>query len=158
MVSKTVTRSIMMCLHKGPLVLHNAFMWMLYFSHFFTSFFTGLLRICLHAKVRDSVFIICLLLVGIDCVTDKLNEKHALLSSNLAPRMHFRALKFQNFLGHNAPRAPPPPQRKGTNGSVGYPLYSNLLATSIFIEIPAWKHSLLSSLLAAQTHLLAKHP
>ena len=47
------------------------------------------------------------------------------------------------------PDAPPPPQRKGTNGSVGYPLYSNLLATSIFIEIPAWKHSLLSSLLDA---------
>ena len=85
---------------------------MLYFSHFFTSFFTGLLRICLHAKVRDSVFIICLLLVGIDCVTDKLNEKHALLSSNLAPRMHFRALKFQNFLGPNAPRPPPPPPRE----------------------------------------------
>ena len=108
------------------------------FQSFFQSFFTGLPRICLHAKVHDSVFVIRLLLVGIDCVTDKLNEKHALLSSNLAPRMHFRALKFQNSLGHNAPRPPPPPPlRKGTNGSVGYPLYSNLLATSIFIEIPA---------------------
>ena len=42
----------------------------LYFSQFFTSFFLGLRRICLRAKVRHLVFIICSLLVGIDCVTD----------------------------------------------------------------------------------------
>ena len=37
-------------------------------------FFIGLCRICLRAKVRNLVFINCftLLLVGIDCVTDKL--------------------------------------------------------------------------------------
>ena len=59
-----------MCLHKGPLLLRNDLvMQMLYFSHFFTSFFIGLRRICLRAKVP---FIIRSLLVGIDCVTDKL--------------------------------------------------------------------------------------
>ena len=42
------------------------------FQSFFSSFFIGLRRICLRAKVRNLVFIICSLLVGIDCVTDKL--------------------------------------------------------------------------------------
>ena len=75
-------------------------------------------RICLRAKVRILVFIICPLLVGIDCVTDKtkatfsFKKKHALLSSNLVPRMPknriFRALKFQTSLGRNALRPPPP--------------------------------------------------
>ena len=50
-----------------------------------------------------------------------MNEKHTLLSSILVPeywKSHFRALKFQNFLGqNNAPRPPhpPPPKKKGTN-------------------------------------------
>ena len=65
----------MMCLHKGPLViLYALVMRMLYFSHFFTSFFIGLRRICVHATVRTLVFIICSLLAGIDCVTDKLKD------------------------------------------------------------------------------------
>ena len=42
----------------------------LYFSPFFTSFFIGLRRICLRAKVRSLVFIICSSVVGIDCVAD----------------------------------------------------------------------------------------
>ena len=57
------------------------------FQSFFQKFLTGLCRICLRAKVRNLVFIICSLLGGIDCVTGKLNEKHALLFSNLVPRM-----------------------------------------------------------------------
>ena len=50
---------------------------MLYFSHvnaifqsIFTSFFIGLHKICLRAKVHDLIFIVCSLLVGIECVTD----------------------------------------------------------------------------------------
>ena len=39
---------------------------------FFQQFLIGLCRICLHARVRNLVFIICSLLVGIDCVTSKL--------------------------------------------------------------------------------------
>ena len=63
----------MICFHKGPLVLHYALvMSKLHFSHFFISFFIGLRRICLRAKARNLVFIICSLLVGIDYVTDKL--------------------------------------------------------------------------------------
>ena len=63
----------MVCFHKGPLVLRYAsVMGMLHFSHFFTSFFIALPRICLRTKVRNLFFINCLLLVGIDCVTDKL--------------------------------------------------------------------------------------
>ena len=61
----------------------------LIFGHFFTSFFIGLCRICLCAKVRNLVFTNCSLLVGIDCVTDIdklkatffLDEEQALLSS-----------------------------------------------------------------------------
>ena len=47
-----------MCFHKGPLV-YTLVMWMLYFSQFFPSFFIGLHRICLCAKVRNLDFIIC---------------------------------------------------------------------------------------------------
>ena len=50
---------------------------MLYFSHvnaifqsIFTSFSIGLQKICLRAKVHDLIFIVCSLLVGIECVTD----------------------------------------------------------------------------------------
>ena len=39
---------------------------------FLISFFIGVCRICLCAKVRNLVFIICSLLVGTDCVTDNL--------------------------------------------------------------------------------------
>ena len=42
------------------------------FQSFFQKFLTGLRRICLRAKVRNLVFIICSLLVGIDCVTGNL--------------------------------------------------------------------------------------
>ena len=42
------------------------------FQPFFQKFLTGLRRICLRAKVRNLVFIICPLLVGIDCVTGNL--------------------------------------------------------------------------------------
>ena len=39
---------------------------------FFQQFLTGLCIICLCAKARNLVFIICSILVGIDCVTGKL--------------------------------------------------------------------------------------
>ena len=42
------------------------------FQSFFQKFLTGLCIICLCAKVHNLVFIICSLLVGIDCVTGKL--------------------------------------------------------------------------------------
>ena len=52
---------------------------MLCFSHvntilqsFFQKFLPGVRRICLRAKVHNLVFIICSLLVGIDCVTGSL--------------------------------------------------------------------------------------
>ena len=84
---------ITICCLKGPLVLRYALvMWTLHFSHFFRFPF-GLDRICSRAKVRNLVFIIFSLLVGIDCVTDNLKatfswmKKHALLFSNLVPRM-----------------------------------------------------------------------
>ena len=119
----------MMCFHFGQLVLCYALvMWMLYFSHFFTSFFIGLRRICLCVKSCNLVFIICSLIVRIDCVTDKLKATFSWMKDTLfCPQIysperwksHFRALKFQNFLGQNTPKS-----------------YSNLLATSIFIETP----------------------
>ena len=57
-----------MCFHKGPPGLRYALvMCMLYVYRFI-----GLRTICLQAKVHNLVFIICSLLVGIDCVTDKL--------------------------------------------------------------------------------------
>ena len=111
----------MMCFHKSPVVWRYALvMWMLnsYFSHFFTSFFIGLCRICLHAKVRNVVFINCSLLVGIDCLTDKLKAALSCMKNMLfcpqihsleCSKWHFRALKFQNFLGLNMPRSPPNP-------------------------------------------------
>ena len=55
---------IMMCFHEGSL----------YFSHenvVFQSIFTLLRRISVRAKVRNLVFVICSLLVGIYCVTGK---------------------------------------------------------------------------------------
>ena len=54
----------------------------------------------------------------------------------------FRALKFQNFLGQNAPgQTLPSPSRRGLAAPCCWNsqlLYSNLLATSIFIQTPVW--------------------
>ena len=61
----------------------------LYFSQFFTHFFVGLGRICLCASLLFSI------------------------QSPEYWKLHFRALKFQNFLGEQAPR---PSQKKGTIG------------------------------------------
>ena len=96
-------------------------------------FFIGLRRICLRAKVRNFVFINCSLLVGIDCVTDKLKATFSWMNNTLfCPQIHspdrwkshFRALKFQNFGGKNVPRPPPPPLEKGDQqplvDTVGY--------------------------------------
>ena len=54
-----------------------------YFSHFFTSFFIGLRRICLRAKVDNLVFIICSLLEGPDGVTDKLTATFSPMKKTL---------------------------------------------------------------------------
>ena len=62
----------MICFPKGPLVLRYALVVNTIFQSFFQKFLTGLCIICLCAKVRNLVFIICSLLVGIDCVTGKL--------------------------------------------------------------------------------------
>ena len=74
--------------------------------------------------------------------------KNAVLSSNLVPTILncilpcFRALKFQNFLGQNAPgQTLPPPSGRGIKAPCCWYsqlLYWNLLATSIFIETPIW--------------------
>ena len=53
-------------------------------SFFFTSFFVGLRRICLRVQVLNLVFIICSVLVGIDCVSDQLK---ATFSSLLRPQI-----------------------------------------------------------------------
>ena len=121
----------MICFPKGPLVLpHALVMWTLYFSHFFKKFLTGLRNaefVFLRAKVCILVFIICPLLVGIDCVTDKtkatfsFKKKHTLLSSNLVPRMPKIAFlglwNFKLFWGRTRLDLPlPPPLQKGTNG------------------------------------------
>ena len=58
---------IMMCFHRGPLVKLRMLSVI-----FLTSFFIGLRRICLRAKVHNLVFFICSLFTGTDCVTDKL--------------------------------------------------------------------------------------
>ena len=94
------------------------------------------------------VFIICSLLVGIDCVTGKLKATFFLMktrsfvlkfSPQKAENRIFRALKFQNFLGRNALRPFPPPfLEKGTNGPLliqSVTLFKPL-ATLIFIETP----------------------
>ena len=96
-------------------------MWTQYFSQFFTSFFKGLRRICLRAKVGNLVFIICSMPVGIDCVTDKSKVEWKLhfrewktrsfvpnLLSTQHWKSHFRALQCQNFLGKHDHRPPPP--------------------------------------------------
>ena len=101
------------------------------FQSFFQKFLIGLCRICLRAKVHNLVFIICSLLLGSDCVTDKLKatctfswmkKTHSFIlkfSPQHAENHIFWALKFQNFLGRNtlrSPPSPPPAPRKGDQG------------------------------------------
>ena len=83
---------------------------------FLTSFFIGLRRICLRAKVHNLVFFICSLFTGIDCVTDKLKAifswmKNVLYCPNIySPeclKLLSRALNFQNFPGHSPRHSPP---------------------------------------------------
>ena len=117
---------------------------MLYFSHLFTSFFIGLRRICLRAKARNLVFINCSLLVGNDCVTDKLKAALPCMKNTLfcpqiqsleCSKWHFRALKFQNFLGLNMPRPSPPPRKRGPTAPYTDLIQSvTLFKFSIFIE------------------------
>ena len=63
----------MICFPKGLLVLRYALVkWMLYFSHFFKRFLQVYTEFVYVQKyVIILVFIICSLLVGIDCVTGK---------------------------------------------------------------------------------------
>ena len=49
----------------------------------FTSFFIGLRGICLRAQVLNLVFIICSLLVRIDCVSDKLKATFSSMKKTL---------------------------------------------------------------------------
>ena len=58
----------MMCFNEDPLVLRYA---LVLRTLDFSLFFTLLRRICLRAKVRNLVFIICSLLVGIYRLTEK---------------------------------------------------------------------------------------
>ena len=53
----------MICFRKGPLVLRYA----IFQSIFHKFVFIDLRRICQRTKVGNLVFIICSLLVGIDC-------------------------------------------------------------------------------------------
>ena len=115
-VKKPEWNVLMMCFHKGPPVLHYVLV-----NAILQSIFTVLHRICLCAKVHNLVFIICPLLLGIYCVTykSKVVESYIFLkklfSSVWSPECwtwHFRASKFQNSLGKNAP-SHPPPSKKG---------------------------------------------
>ena len=70
------------------------------FQSLFTSFFIGFRRICLHAKVRHLVFIICSLLVGIDCVNDKLKATFSWrknLKTGTPKNTENRMLRLWNF-------------------------------------------------------------
>ena len=135
----------------GPLVLRYALvMWTLYFSHFFKSHFLGLRRIRLRAKVLNLVFIICTLLAGIDCVTDKLKARFSSMKNTLfclkfSPqdaensilglwrfKIFWRRTRTDNLL-------PPSPLDKGTNGLLliqSVTPFKPTLATPIFIETP----------------------
>ena len=53
------------------------------FQSFFQKFLTGLRLICLREKVRNLVFIICSLLVGIDCVTVNLKATFSWMKNTL---------------------------------------------------------------------------
>ena len=121
-MSKNLNENVlMMCFHKGPLVLHYVLV-----NAILQSIFTVLHRICLCAKVHNLVFIICPLLLGIYCVTykSKVVESYIFLkklfSSVWSPECwtwHFRASKFQNSLGKNAP-SHPPPSKKGDQWTI----------------------------------------
>ena len=117
------------------------------FQSFFTSFFIGFRRICLHAKVRHLVFIICSLLVGIDCVTDKLKATFSWrknLKTGTPKNTENRMLRLWNFnifwgRAHLDPTPPLSPQKRRTDGPLlidSRLLYSNLQATSIIVETP----------------------
>ena len=54
-----------------------------YFFSGISSFFISLCRICLCAKVCNLVFIVCSLIVGIDCVTDKLKATFSRMKDTL---------------------------------------------------------------------------
>ena len=91
------------------------------FQSFFTSFFIGFRRMCLHAKVRHLVFIICSLLIGIDYVTDKLKATFSWRKNlktgtpkNTENRM-LRLWNFNIFWGrvHLDPTPPPLTPEKG---------------------------------------------
>ena len=120
-MSKNLNENVlMMCFHKGPLVLHYVLV-----NAILQSIFTVLHRICLRAKVHNLVFIICQLLLGIYCVTykSKVVESYIFLkklfSSVWSPECwtwHFRASKFQNSLGKHMPPVTLPLVKKGTNG------------------------------------------
>ena len=131
-----------MCFHKGPLVLHYALvMWMLYFSHFFTSFFIGLCRICLCAKLRiNLVFIICSLLAVILLIVWLinieiyifLNEKDTSVLRTL--KITFYGFEVSKFSRAELAQTPSSPHlrkedyRLGLVDTVGYSiLYSRLL-------------------------------
>ena len=109
----------------------------------------GLRRICLCAKVRNLVFIIFSLLVGIDCVTDKLKPTFPWMKTRSFV-LKFNPQKAENrILGlwnvkisHSRTCLDPifPPKRRGLTAPCWYSwlLDSNLLATSIFIETPGY--------------------
>ena len=65
-----------MCFHEAHWFYFALVMWTQCSSHFFTSFFIVLNRICLHAKVFNLIFVICSLLVGIYCVDWYINKLH----------------------------------------------------------------------------------
>ena len=130
----------MMCFHKSPLVLCYALvMWTLYFSQFFTSFFTGLHRICLRAKVHNLVFII--LFIACRNWLWLINWKlHFVEWKTRSFVLKFSSQKAANCIlglwGRMRPDALFPPKRRGLTPPCWYCqlLDSNLLATSIFIE------------------------
>ena len=76
--------AILICFPKGPLVFTLCFSHVkAIFESFFQKFLIGLRRICLRVKVCNLVFIICSLLVGIDCVTDQLKATFSWMKNTL---------------------------------------------------------------------------
>ena len=127
----------MMWFHKDPLVLR-------YVNAIFQSVFHRLKQNLFTCNVLNLVFIICSLLVGIDCVTDKSKVEWKLPFFNLVPRVaESRILGLWNFtiFWGNTPLDPlPHPRIRGRTSPCWYTglLYSNLLATSIYIETPCF--------------------
>ena len=144
---------IMMCFNEGSLVLRCA---LVIRTLDFSQFFTLLHRICLRAKVRNLVFIICSLPVGIFCLTEQSKVewisatfsciKNKLFCPQFSPEnSEIRILglwNFKIFWGSTPPRPPPPrpppPRKRGLTPPCRYSrlLYSNLLPTSFLIETP----------------------